>query len=52
VVNPYSTWLSEASFVVHVIVAPLDVTPLLATLEITGGVVSGGAGVVAETWLD
>jgi hypothetical protein len=46
VVNPYSTWLSETSFVVQVIVAPPEVIPPLATLEITGGVVSGGAVVV------
>jgi hypothetical protein len=48
VVNPYSTWLSEASLVDQVIVAPFEVIPLLATLDITGGVVSGVAGVVAE----
>jgi hypothetical protein len=52
VVSPYSTWLSEASLVDQVIVAPLEEIPLLATLEITGACVSGGAGVVAEAWLD
>jgi hypothetical protein len=46
VVNPYSTWLSEDSLVVQVIVAPPEVIPLLVTLEITGGAVSGGAAVV------
>ena len=37
---PYSTCESAGSFVVHVIVALLLVTPDDMTLEITGGVVS------------
>jgi hypothetical protein len=40
VVVPYETRDSASSFVVHVIVAPLGVTALAATPEITGGVVS------------
>ena len=45
-VVPYSTWESLASLVFQEIVAALDVTPELETPLITGGVVSGGAGVV------
>jgi hypothetical protein len=43
VVVPYSTWLSAASFVVQVIVAPAEDTAEAVTAEITGGVVSGAA---------
>ena len=46
VVVPYSTWVSDASFVVQVIVAAVLVTPELPTLLIVGGVVSGAAVVV------
>ncbi|MBO0797249.1 MAG: hypothetical protein J2P31_00345 [Blastocatellia bacterium] len=40
-VVPYSTWLSEFLSVVQVIVALVAVMPTAATLDITGGVVSG-----------
>ncbi len=34
---PYSTWVLAGMFVVHVIVAPLEVIEPAATAEITGG---------------
>jgi hypothetical protein len=40
-VGPYSTWESEASFVVQVMVAPVAVMADAETEEIVGGVVSG-----------
>ena len=41
-VVPYSTWLSDASSVVQLTVAPVVVSPLDCTLEITGdGLVRG-----------
>jgi hypothetical protein len=46
VVVPYSTLESAASSVFHRIVAVELSTFELRTLEMTGGVVSGGAGVV------
>ncbi len=46
VVVPYSTSESDASLVVQEMVAVETVMFELATLEITGGVVSGGAAVV------
>ena len=42
-VRPYSTFESEGSFVIKVIVAELWVV-VAETLEIEGGVVSGGIG--------
>ncbi len=46
VVTPYSTSESDASLVVQETVAVETVMFELATLEMTGGVVSGGAAVV------
>lgn len=48
-VVPYSAWVVAGSLVVQLIVAPLVVTLPVATPEITGGVVSGGA-VVVNVW--
>jgi hypothetical protein len=40
VVVPYSTWLSEFSFVFQEMVAPVALMPPAATLEMTGAIVS------------
>ena len=46
VVVPYSTCESEASLVVQLMVAPVDVMFVDETALMTGGVVSAGVGVV------
>src|SRR5262245_27905112 len=46
VVVPYSTWLSDGSFVVQLMIAPVVIIPELLTAEMTGGVVSGSGNVV------
>jgi hypothetical protein len=50
VVSPYSTCVSEDSFVLHVMVAPDEVIEPEDTEEMTGGVVSDGGltGMFAE----
>jgi len=52
VLVPYSTWVSDASSVFQATEAPVEVISEVATSEMTGAVVSGGAAVVKDTlWL-
>lgn len=52
VVTPYSTWVSEDSFVVQVMVAEEVVMFEETMFEIVGAVVSGAAGVATEILFD